>query len=324
VREEARRDAALDRFRLLAAVLVVCIHTSPLTSYTPAGDFWLTRVLGRVAVPFFFMVSGYFLARNDWKTTGRFLRKTLLVYGLAVAFYLPLNWYTGGFTAAEWLRRLATDGTVYHLWYFPALILGVLIARALARLGLPAALTVAGILYLFGLGGDSYYGLAAGFPVLEGFYGSLFRVFSYSRNGLFFAPLFLLLGAAAKGRLPARSLPGAALGLALMTAEGFWLRGLGWQRHDSMYLALPLCMVFLFSFLLGKNRGEDRAARRLSALVYLLHPLMIVLVRGVARAAGLERLLIENSLGHFLAVLAAAFFAAVAFDRLRARFTPAV
>lgn len=279
-------------------------------------------MLGRVAVPFFFMVSGYFLARGGWRSTGRFLKKTLLVYGAAVALYLPLNWYVGGFTPAQWLRRLATDGTVYHLWYFPAVILGVLIARALVRLGMPAALTAAGALYLLGLGGDSYYGLAVQFPALEGFYNAFFRVFSYSRSGLFFAPLFLLLGAAARAWEPAFSLPGAALGLALMTAEGFWLRGLGWQRHDSMYLALPLCMVFLFSFLLGQNRGEDPEARRLSALVYLLHPLMIVLVRGGARAAGLEWLLVKNSLGHFLAVLAAAFLAALALSRLWMRFAP--
>ena len=33
-----RRAAALDRFRIAAAVMVVCIHTSPLLSYTEAGD----------------------------------------------------------------------------------------------------------------------------------------------------------------------------------------------------------------------------------------------------------------------------------------------
>ena len=49
---------ALDGFRLAAAVLVVTIHTSPLASVSPPGDFWLTRVLARLAVPFFLMVSG--------------------------------------------------------------------------------------------------------------------------------------------------------------------------------------------------------------------------------------------------------------------------
>ena len=47
-----RRAAALDRFRIAAAVMVVCIHTSPLLSYTEAGDYLLTRVLARIAVPF--------------------------------------------------------------------------------------------------------------------------------------------------------------------------------------------------------------------------------------------------------------------------------
>lgn len=88
-----------------------------------------------------------------------------------------------------------------------------------------------------------------------------------------------------------------------MTVEGFSLRALGWQRHDSMYLALPLCRSFLFSLLLARNGGEDRRLRRLSLPVYLLHPWSIVLVRGGAKILGLTGPLVENSLGHFAAVL---------------------
>lgn len=313
---------ALDRFRLAAAVLVICIHTGPLASFSTAADFWLSRVFARIAVPFFFMVSGYFLAAEQWKHTGKFLKKTLLLYAAAAALYLPLNLYIGGYGPLEWARRLLTDGTVYHLWYFPAVMLGVLIAAGLSRLGMARALAAAGILYLAGLGGDSYYGLAAQSPAAP-FYEGLFRVFSYSRNGLFFAPLFLLLGAAGKRWSPKVSALGAALGMGLMSAEGFWLRALGWQRHDSLYLFLPLCMAFLFSLLLGWNQGEDRRARRLSTLVYLLHPLCIVLVRGGAKRAGLAKPLIENSLGHFLAVLALTFAAALALDAFRPLAVPA-
>ena len=60
-----KRPAALDGFRMFAALLVVCIHTSPLASLNADADFWLTRVLARVGVPFFFLVSGYFLAKDD-------------------------------------------------------------------------------------------------------------------------------------------------------------------------------------------------------------------------------------------------------------------
>lgn len=310
---------ALDRFRLTAAVLVVCIHTGPLASFTAAGDFWLTRVLARTAVPFFFMTSGYFLGRRGWSGTGRFVKKALLLYGAAAALYLPVNWYNGGYTPREWLQKLLEEGTLYHLWYFPAVILGVLIARNLARLGMPAALTAAGALYLLGVGGDSWYGFAVHLPAAEEFYRRVFQVVSHTRNGLFFAPLFLLLGAAGKRWSRRASLAGGLFALALMTAEASFLRRRGWPRHDSMYLTLPLCMALLFSLLLGENRGEDRRTRRLSALVYLLHPLAIVLVRGAAGAAGLRGPLVDNSLGHFCAVLAATALLALTAEALQSR-----
>ena len=313
-----RLSPALDRFRLLSALLVVCNHTSPLDSFAPGADFWLTRVLARVAVPFFFMVSGYFLSQRNWAHTGKFLKKTALVYALVVVLYLPLNWYNGGFASPlQWLQKLLLDGTLYHLWYFPAVLLGVVIARNLARLPAPAALSLAGLLYLVGVGGDSYYGFTVAAPVLKTLYDGIFLVFSYTRNGLFFAPLFLLLGAAGLRWSRRTSAAGFVLSLLGMSLEALWLRGLDWPRHDSMYLLLPLCMVFLFSLLLGENRGEDKKARRVSLLVYLLHPWSIVLVRGGAEAAGLEGIFVQNSLGHFCAVLALTAGMALALDGLR-------
>lgn len=311
------RGPVLDRFRLIAAFMVVCIHTSPLDSVTPLGDFVLTRIFCRVAVPFFLMISGHFLAAGQWRSLGRFWRKTLLLYGLAILLYLPLNWYTGSSSGWGWVKALLTDGTFYHLWYFPALLLGVPLARLLARLGMPAALTLAGVLYLIGLGGDSYYGLTAQVPALAQCYDGLFVLSSYTRNGLFFVPLFVLLGAVDM-RLSRRTAGvGFLLSLAAMTAEGLLLHHLGTQRHDSMYLALPFCMLFLFSLLQSANQGRDLRARRLSLLVYLLHPWSIVAVRGGAELLHLESLLVHNSVGHFYAVAVVTLCAALVLDRLR-------
>lgn len=279
---DGRRGAALDLFRLAAVVLVVANHTSPLASVSPLWDFWFTRVLARVAVPFFLMVSGYFLAKDQWRRTGVFLKKTCLLYGAAVLLYLPLNWYNGGYGPAEWVKKLLLDGTFYHLWYFPGVILGVLAARGLLRLGPRTALTAAGLLYLVGLGGDSYYGLTCQLPALEALYGEIFQIFAYTRNGLFFTPLFLLLGAAGVRWSVRTSAAGLCAAFAAMTAEGLWLHGLQVQRHDSMYMLLPLVMVCLFSLLLGLNRGERRSCRKFSSLIYVLHPWCIVLVRGGA------------------------------------------
>ena len=51
---------SLDYFKMVAAFLVVAIHTSPLASFHGEADFVLTRIIARTAVPFFLMVTGYF------------------------------------------------------------------------------------------------------------------------------------------------------------------------------------------------------------------------------------------------------------------------
>ncbi|MDO5602953.1 MAG: alanine racemase, partial [Oscillospiraceae bacterium] len=304
-----RKFPALDHFRLAAALMVIAIHTSPLASFSPEADFWLTRVLARLAVPFFIMVTGYFLSRDQWKNTGAFLKKTALLYAAAILLYLPLNLMNGGYPLLEWLRRILFSGSFYHLWYFPALLLGVVIAKLLSRLGKGGALAVAALLYLIGLLGDSYYGAVSGLPVFHDFYEFIFSLFGYTRNGVFFAPLFLLLGSCCRSWKLKRPFTLFLCAFAGMSAEAFILHGLSWQRHDSMYLLLPFCMAGLFSFLLSCNYGRSPSARRVSLLMYLLHPLCIVLVRGGAKFLHLEEVFIENSLGHFAAVclLSAAF-----------------
>lgn len=63
----------IDSFRYVAALLVIAIHTSPLSTYSEMGDFILTRLIGRMAVPFFFMASGFFLI-SEYTYSGDKLR----------------------------------------------------------------------------------------------------------------------------------------------------------------------------------------------------------------------------------------------------------
>ena len=324
--------SGIDRFRLLAAILVVAIHTSPLTDVNTTADFILTRILARAAVPFFFMASGAFLFTgpgNEKRSPAKlmkFLKRTALLYGIAAFLYLPLNFYTG--TTADWLHfpRLLSDvvfnGTFYHLWYLPAAILGACIVFILRRfISIKTAFGVTLLLYIAGLLGDSYYGFIENIPLLSFVYKGIFQITEYTRNGLFFAPIFLLLGALALNsgrRLSLRtSLWGLAASLFLMLTEGLLLHQLGVQRHDSMYMALPLLMFFLFQCLLYQNGKSPAFLRPVSMLIYLIHPAVIVIVRGFAKATGLEPLLIDNSLLHFFAVAFISFFASAAAIKLK-------
>lgn len=372
-----RSYGGLDLFRMAAAVLVIAIHTSPLSSFSPEADFFLTRILARVAVPFFFMVTGQFVlpdilfsGKGSGRRLFRYLKKTGALYVLAICLYLPIGIYAGHYkelTVGGLLRMVFFDGTFYHLWYFPACLTGVALVYLLSRcMGMKEMTLAAGLLYGIGLFGDSYYGVIEKVPGIGAFYEGLFQICSYTRNGFFLAPIFLLLGVqlggkeaprgagrtgpragkttsqaqrAFAGEDPVRgkraeirapggrpALSGAGFdGLLLafsflaMTGEAFVLRHLGLQRHDSMYLALVPVMICLYRVLLSWNRKPARVLRLLGAWIYLLHPAMIVVVRGAARVLGLSPLLVENSLGHYLAVTALSVMAAFGVCLIRLR-----
>ncbi len=318
----------LDRFRLAAALLVVAIHTSPLICFSPEADFLLTRIFARVAVPFFLMVTGQFVlprimepGPGAGKKLRRYLTRTGVLYLACIVLYLPLGIYAGHYrdlNPAQVLRLLVWDGTFYHLWYFPACMLGMTLLWLLSRrLNMRAMAYTCAVLYLFGLCGDSYYGLTAYLPPLRGLCDLGFHVWSHTRNGLFLAPPFLLMGAYMGRRCeqPAgKSLPGVpvlgaglALCLAGMTGEAFLLRYINSLRHDSMYLLLVPVMYCLYGLLLSPGQSINENCppcprlRRISTAVYVLHPAVIVAVRICSRLPGLQSLT-DQSLIHYLAV----------------------
>lgn len=192
----------IDYFRLIAAFLVIAIHTSPLLSYSETGDFILTHIIARIAVPFFFMTSGFFLISRYQYNEARllsFVKKTALIYGISILVYIPLNIYNNYFSVdfllPNIIKDLFFDGTMYHLWYLPASIVGAVIAWfAVKKIGFRKALIFSFVLYVIGLFGDSYYGIVEKIPFLKRVYGCMFEVFDYTRNGIFFGPVFFVLG----------------------------------------------------------------------------------------------------------------------------------
>lgn len=326
-----KQFGGLDAFKLIAALLVICIHTSPLTTLSVNADFFLTRIVARIAVPFFLMVSGFFVLppylferSRDSHPLIRFLEKAALLYALAIVIYLPVNFYAGqfkGLDAAVLICMILFDGTFYHLWYLPAVILGIMIVFLLSRkLPFQLVMSVSLLLYGIGLMGDSYFGAISGVPVLSTAYDAMFHIFSYTRNGLFYAPVFLTMGAWL-GHSPRicsvkMSAAGFALFMALMTVEGFFLHHLVWQRHDSMYLALLPCMYFLYQLVMAWDQKSQLSFRMISTWIYLIHPLFIVVVRGAAKVTGLVGVLVQNSLIHYLAVSALSVLFAVLVAKL--------
>ncbi|WP_201798201.1 acyltransferase family protein [Lachnotalea glycerini] len=134
---DRKNYGGLDYFKLIAAFLIVSIHTSPLTGISFNADYLLTRVIARIAVPFFLMVTGFFILPDYLFSPNRnksviicFVKNTLIFYAGAILLYLPIGFYAGlyrNLTFLDFFRLLVFDGTFYHLWYLPACISGVLL-----------------------------------------------------------------------------------------------------------------------------------------------------------------------------------------------------
>lgn len=306
--------SGIDYFRFIAALLIVAIHTSPLSSFSETGNFIFTRIVSRVAVPFFFMTSGFFLISRytcNAEKLGAFIKKTTLIYGVAILLYIPINVYNGYFKMDNLLpniiKDIVFDGTLYHLWYLPASIIGAAIAWYLVKQwAYRKAFAVTLVLYIVGLFGDSYYGIAENIPSLNSFYHLIFQVSDYTRNGIFFAPIFFVLGGYISDNKDKLSFKKSIIGFttcfSLMFAEALTLHRFELQRHDSMYVFLLPSICFLFYFLMhfkGKNRAQ---LRTISLIIYIIHPFVIVLIRLFAKITHLQNALVENSLIHYLLV----------------------
>lgn len=332
----AKSYPAIDYARLAATFLVVAIHVAPLAAL-PVLDTCITYGLGRAAVPFFFMVTGYFVLsgyekENYWQKLGGFLKKMLLLYLGATVLYLPVSWYAGNLPTALFaegkifagtaavLKWFFMDGTFYHLWYFPAVIIGSLLVggglwfwNSNAKAGsisagkkilCMAAVTV--LLYIIGVFGDSWYGIIEKNPVLHSFYDGIFVVSAYTRNGIFFAPVFLLLGVFLKkyrvGEPGKWNWIAAGVSGILLVTESLLTWKFELWRHSSMYFSLLPLMLFLFQGLLSIRGKGGVWCRKISLWIYLLHPLCIVGIRGVAGVLSQEKIMVENTLVLYLEV----------------------
>ena len=306
---------AFDRFRLAAAVLVIAIHTSPLWSVNETSNFLLTGVFARIAVPFFFAMTGYFADFKSAARLGKLTVKTLAMYAAAIVIYLPFGTYSST------LKMILFDGAFYHLWYFPACVAGAIIVFALKKLPTLPAFVIAGALYVVGVFGDSYYGLTAGLPPVRAMYDFFSGIFSYTRNGLFFAPLFMLIGSALAKRGLGEDRFGAGIGLAvslaLMTVEGLLLRGIAFAPHDNMIFSLIPATVFLFDFLASFKVKPRPHYRKAAMWIYILHPIAGYWIGVLTAWLGIENFSARHSLLNFVLVTVLSFAAAFGIELVR-------
>lgn len=138
------RKIGLDVLKCIAAFLVVCIHAS---FYDKFGDYF--TAISRIAVPIFFMISGYFYTRtvekeNQNKQILRILKLCIIanvlffIYKILVAFVMSKDivLILKDFFSINNIKQLILlneSPFAIHLWYLNALLYVVIIMKFINR-----------------------------------------------------------------------------------------------------------------------------------------------------------------------------------------------
>ena len=290
------RLKGIDLVKVLMAFVVVSIHTTT----------WPLLGIREVAVPYFFIVSGFFLfgkmtgdRSSDLRTIRSWTLKILRLYLIWTAIYLPFTVYgflQDGLSLKQSLmlfgRNLLFVGENFMswpLWYLLAMIWSGVLVFVLRALKVP----VWGML-LIGI-------ILAALPHYIGDNPLFVKLFRDSRNLAFTGPFYVVLGGLLRhyqARLPLWG--------------GFLLFIAGLVAYHFTPFALPVAAAGLFLLakelpLSGISDRLSRAFRDGSETIYLVHMIFAALL---ILLAGMEK-------GAILFTLTSLLAAAAAFGRYK-------
>jgi len=294
------RISSIDAFRPPAILAVICIHTGLFlgTGLGPGVDMlgYLLNLAAHVAVSFFFLATGYFLARKvaagenpmdaAWKYTTRLL--TVFVFWSIVYLAIPND--LAALAEHGYLRHthmkimallgdptaaLIFDGSRSHLWFITALLLAVWQIAVLVSSGRADRLPYwAVFLYVVGLLGGSYAATPLGLNMQFN-----------TRNGPFFSTLLVTVGwCLANPRIRVRlrwAILLAAAGFLLSVAEALLL----WRvfdvlpfRHDFLVGTVPFAAGLFLMLLARPELGRGTVLPRLAPYTLGIYACHVVFV----------------------------------------------
>lgn len=200
-----RNYNAIDAMKYVCAILVIVVHTSPVIETSPFFNHILINLFGRIAVPFFFISSGYFLRKQMMKDEtfkiSSYLKKLCKMYLFWSIVYIPAGLHylneMGSIPPSLYpvalIVAIGYIGTYFHLWYIPAIMFStVFVSKLLKKSNYKVLLVVTVLLYLFGCieTYNSFLSPSIQAHVIEPY----MRIFITTRNGLLLASFFVASG----------------------------------------------------------------------------------------------------------------------------------
>ncbi|MDD5021042.1 MAG: acyltransferase [Endomicrobiaceae bacterium] len=300
------RNCSLDIFRYFCALLVVAIHIHPFMDVNYSMGYLATQIIPRIAVPFFFVLSGYYFIQNLYNNSSVFktVRKIFIVYILWSVIYLSIYIFNSISNSVpliviikECMLKFFILGSYYHLWFFPALFFAmgtVFIAHKLKFLKLLFIISL--IFYIIGCIGCSWYEIGNKITFLSTIIN--LHEFNIIRRILFMGLPFFMVGYLLNiFKTKYGSFINKKLMLILIITsicfliEIFFVIKLGLQKNIILtfflYPLLTILTIILLKNPLQKLQNIAYKARITSNFIYYSHPLIIIFISIIFQKIGI-------------------------------------
>ena len=273
-----KRYYSIDILKLIMAICVVAIHVQPFYARQDVCWYKFYKSLIYLAVPCFFLITGYFLGQklNENKNDSIIilqLKKYVKLYVILTAVYLPLtvygymcNNFSIRFSVLVFLKNFFFLGENYNswiLWYLLSTIYAFIFLWLARRFNGLLKNAIIIIVCIFAISVTKFsmneMHLADG---ISSFYGVICKVFHTGRlaTGLFYINLGMCISkVAVKHKTKITCLISFIIGL-LIEANAL-------QSGYAYEIARAICSVSLFVIVLGINIEESEKMRQIGIIV---------------------------------------------------------
>lgn len=315
----------IDCTKVVLALMIVAMHTG-LPGEMPHTVQRIIEPLLEIAVPLFFVFSGFFFARKmNWRqTSSRILR--LYAFWLLLSWPLCFNNYEG-LTVIECIQKTIFSGAFNVAWFLVTLLWCTVITGMTLRskkhwtLRFVALSIVATVLYIMCISSFCYPQMAEFEPLgfLMRGYRTLFFTINWSvPHGL----LFFLIGVGIY-HYRIRMKTGWAWSLLILSLiffafECYYLSvyGLKHRNPSAAFSVPPLAIAILMTMLCycrpTPTAARGKLMREYSTMLYLAHPMIMFLLFWFFG--------FKSGIAGFSATLAIFTFAFMLYQRLRPKF----
>lgn len=333
---------SLDIAKFVSAILIIIIHANPFSTYSSLLSFSFRNIIAVVAVPFFFVTSGFLfftklntLCENEQKQYFKsYIKRLCTMYLLWSAVYFVFvltEWIVRGFEAFDiliYIRDFFFKGSYSTIWFLPALITAVAIVYFLHKKFTYKTITLISVpFYIFACLGSSYYGLVDNLPIIGNLFDSYFYIFDTVKNGVLFGWLFVSIGGYISeehvnmSAPPRKYLTFTIIFFIFMATETLAQRYLHWSTNgvDTKFFLIPLivCIFILILNIEIKSNGAYIWMRKLSLLMFLSQRIFLTLFDWFLA----DTFLVQNSLIYFISILGLTLFFSVLFIKISDKFS---